>query len=78
MFAPQLGVAFGHLDIGMTSRLRKLAKIAAVHHVPGRKGVRQIVEPKVLNRSSFEQVLKTSFQSLTSACRPPFDEKIRS
>jgi hypothetical protein len=62
----------------MTKKLRKLVKIAAVHHLPGRKGVTQIVEPEVMNRSSFEQALKTSFQSLTSAYRPPFGGKIRS
>ena len=47
MFAHQLGLAFGHRDIGMTKKLRKLIKIAAVHHVPGRERVPQIVEPEI-------------------------------
>jgi hypothetical protein len=58
---PQLGVPFGQLDICLTKKLRKLLKIAAAHHVPGRKGMTQIVEPEVMNHRPVEQVLKTSF-----------------
>jgi hypothetical protein len=75
MRTPQIGVAFGHLDIGVTKKLRELVKIPPVHHVPGRKGVTQIVEPEVLNLRSFEQVLKTSLQSLASARCAPFGGK---
>ena len=78
MRTSQLGVPFGHFDIGMTKKLRKLVKIATVHHLPGRKGVTEIVEPKVMNPRPVEQVLKTSFQSLTPARWPPFGGKIRS
>jgi hypothetical protein len=45
----------GHLDIRMTKHLRKLVE-AAVHHVPGCKGAAQVVEPKVLNPCTDEQV----------------------
>jgi hypothetical protein len=33
----------------MTKKLRQLVKITALHHVPGRKGVTQIMEPEVVN-----------------------------
>jgi len=63
----QLGVMLGHLGIGVTEKLRQFVQIAAVHHVSGCEGVTQIVEPEVMDIGSFEQVLKTSFQSLTLA-----------
>ena len=40
-------VAFRHLDIRVTEDLRKLVKITAVHHVPGREGMAQIVKPEI-------------------------------
>jgi hypothetical protein len=51
----------------MTEKFRQFVQIAAVHHVPGCKGVTQIVEPEVMDICSLEQVLKTPFQSLTLA-----------
>lgn len=37
-------------------------KIAAVHHVPRCKSVTEIMEAKVLNLGSFEQIFKTFFR----------------
>jgi hypothetical protein len=35
----ELGIALGHLDIGMPEQFGKLIEISAAHHVPGREGV---------------------------------------
>jgi len=69
MLPPQLGIAFGHLDIRVAKDFRQLVKIAAVHPVPGCKGVAQIVETKVLNFCPCEQVVETSFNPLPSTYR---------
>lgn len=68
----ELGIALSHLDIRVTENLRKLVEIAAVHHVPGRKRVTQIVEPEILNLCSFEQRCETPLQSLPPALVAPF------
>ena len=52
VLASQFGVALRHLDIGMAKQLGKFVKIAAIHHVPGRKGVTQIIKPEALNLRS--------------------------
>jgi hypothetical protein len=77
MGASQFGVTFGHLDIRVLHELRQLVEVAAVHHLPGCKGMTQIVEPEVMYVHSLEQVLKTSLQSLTLAARATLWGKIR-
>jgi hypothetical protein len=47
MLPPQLRIAFGHLDVRVTKYLGQLVQITAVHHVPGCKGVPQIMEPEI-------------------------------
>ncbi len=64
----QLCIAFRHLDIRVPEDLRQLIKITAVPHVPGCEGVTQIVEPEISDGCSFEQIIETSIQSLTTTC----------
>ena len=40
---------FGHLDIRVAQELRDLVEIAAVHNVPGRESVTEVVETKVFD-----------------------------
>jgi tetratricopeptide (TPR) repeat protein len=63
VLASELGVTLGHLDVRVTENLRKLVEIAAVHHVPGREGVAQVVKPEVLNLCPDEQIFKTTLQT---------------
>ena len=60
---PQFGIVLGHLDVRMAENLRKLVKIAAIHHVPGRKRLAEIVKTKIPNPRPFLQVFRTSFHA---------------
>ena len=76
--ASQLGIAFGHLDVGVPKDLRQFIKIAAAHHVPRRKRVTEVVETEVLNLRSFEQVFKAVLYTLPSTSRTRLRRQIRS
>jgi hypothetical protein len=70
MLPRQLGVAFGHLDIRVAENFGQLIKVAAVHHVPGRERVPQIVKTEVRNPCLFEYGLETPFHSKRQS-KPP-------
>jgi hypothetical protein len=55
----------------VAKNLHKLVEIAAVHPVPGREGMTQIVEPEVLKPSPGEQVIKTPVQTMSSGLVSP-------
>jgi hypothetical protein len=44
---------------------RQLAKIAAIHCVPGCKGMAEIVKTKIPNPRVLQQAFETSFRALT-------------
>jgi hypothetical protein len=71
-------ITLGHLDVRVTKDFGQLVQIAAVHHVPGREGVAQIMKPEVLDFRSFEQILKTPFQSLPTTLCTRFGGRILS
>ena len=70
MLPPELGIALGHLDIGMPENFGHLVEIAAVHHVPESENVTQVMEPEVRDICSPEQILETSFESASVAIGP--------
>jgi hypothetical protein len=54
---------------------RQLVKIAAVHHVPGRERVPQIVKTEIANAGQFQNRFETSFHALAFTRRSPFRRK---
>jgi hypothetical protein len=54
MLPRQLRIPLCHLDIRMAENLRKLVKITAIHHVPRRKSVTQIMKAEVFDLGPYE------------------------
>ena len=74
----EVSVTLRHLDVGVTEQLREFVQITARHHVPGNKGMAQIVEPKVSNLCSLEQFMETLVRTLTPTGAPGSGGKMRS
>ena len=74
----KVGVTLRHLDVRVTKQFRELVEIAARHHVPGRKGVAQIVEPEVSNAGSCENILEAPFSLCLPLRSPLVGGKMRS